>query len=75
MTVLVSVTEEEGGHVLRRWERAPRTEGRLVLTHDGGVEGFLVSLTVRDFRESPPPGTRVGFANDHERSWEPSTAA
>lgn len=74
MTILACITEEEGGHCIRRWERSPRTEGRLVLTHEGGVEGWLYSHTIKDFRESPPPGTRVGFANEIERSWEPSVA-
>lgn len=75
MTILVSIEQEEGGHVMRRWAKNAKTEGRLVLTHEGAVEGWLYSHTVHDFCEKPPAGTRVGYESDYERSWEPSSAA
>lgn len=75
MTILVTVEQEADGHVMRRWARGPSTEGRLVQTHEGGVEGYLYSHTVRDFYRDPSNALRVGFENETERSWHPGSAA
>lgn len=68
MTVLVCMTPESGGWVMRRWEK-PRAwgndDGHLRQTHVGGLEGMMHSWDVRGFMEDPPLGTRL---QDGERA-------
>lgn len=57
MTVLVSMTPEDGGWVMRRWEKpaaTPWDDGHLRETHVGGHAGCMYSHVVRDFFSAPP---------------------
>ena len=63
MTVLVTMTPENGGWVMRRWEKPKQTpwdDGRLRETHVAGVEGTMYAATAEVFRTDPPVGTRLG---------------
>jgi len=61
MTVLVCMTPEEGGWIMRRWERptGPWADGKLHETHVGGHAGCMYSHSVRDFWGSPPAACKL----------------
>lgn len=59
MTVLVCMSPEDGGWIMRRWEKQPWNH-HVVLTHVGGFPDEMTYAIPKQFARTPDESTKTG---------------